>query len=49
MKAMTAKPWSWPSSTGKTVGCQLLNLLIAEAGGVIVQGDFTIAFRVTLW
>lgn len=42
VKAMTAIPRPLPSSTGKTIGCQLLNLLIAQAGGVIVWGGFTI-------
>lgn len=34
VKARTSVPWPLPSSSGKTVDCQLLNLLIVQAGGV---------------
>lgn len=49
VKAMTTIPWLLPGSTGKSVGCQLLDLLIGQAGGLIVWGGFTITLRVTLW
>lgn len=45
MKAMTTMPL--PGSMGKTVGCQFLYLLTAQAGGVIVWGGFIIILRVT--
>lgn len=34
VKTRTSVPWPLPSSSGKTVDCQLLNLLVAQAGGV---------------